>query len=54
MGSNVKVIDGPFEGLTGVVESIDMENEKVQIKASIFGRETPVELEFKQIAAMQI
>ena len=54
VGSNVKVIDGPFEGLTGVVESIDMENEKVQIKASIFGRETPVELEFKQIAAMQI
>ncbi|MBE6987698.1 MAG: transcription termination/antitermination protein NusG [Ruminococcaceae bacterium] len=54
VGSNVKVIDGPFEGLTGVVESIDMENEKVQIKASIFGRETPVELEFKQIAAMQV
>ena len=54
VGSSVKVIDGPFEGLTGVVESIDMENEKVQIKASIFGRETPVELEFKQIAAMQV
>lgn len=54
VGSNVKVIDGPFEGLTGVVEEIDMENQKVMLKVSMFGRETPVELNFNQIAAMQV
>ena len=54
VGSSVKVIEGPFEGLTGIVESIDMENRKAQLKVSMFGRETPVELGFDQIAAMQI
>ena len=54
VGSSVKVIEGPFEGLTGIVESIDMENRKAQLKVSMIGRETPVELGFDQIAAMPV
>lgn len=53
VGSTVKVIDGPFEGLTGSVEGIDLENQTVSLKVSMFGRETPVELGFHQVAAMQ-
>ena len=42
VGSSVKVIEGPFEGLTGIVESIEMENRKAQLKVFMFGSEKPV------------
>lgn len=49
VGDNVKVISGPLESFVGVVEEINMEKSKVRVLVSMFGRETPVELEFSQI-----
>lgn len=48
-GDSVRVIDGPFEGYFGVVEEISMGRGKVRIRMSMFGRETPTELEFDQV-----
>jgi len=49
-GEAVKIIDGPFTDFLGTVDSIDDEKGKVKVLVSIFGRETPVELDFLQIA----
>ena len=49
VGSTVKVTDGPLDGFLGTVEEIDMEKERVRVVVSMFGRETPVDLEFDQI-----
>lgn len=49
VGDKVKVIDGPFEGFPGEISEIDEERRKLQMMISIFGRNTPVELEFYQI-----
>jgi len=48
VGDSVKVNDGPFESQTGVVEEIDMEKGMMRVSVTIFGRSTPVELEFWQ------
>ena len=48
-GDNVKVINGPFEGFMGEVEEVNEEKMTIRAKISMFGRETPVELEFAQI-----
>lgn len=48
-GDNVKVINGPFESFMGVVEEVNMDKQTVKVKISMFGRDTPVELEFGQI-----
>jgi len=48
-GDSVKVADGPFESQTGVVEEIDEERGKLRVAVTIFGRSTPVELEFWQV-----
>jgi len=48
-GEAVKIVDGPFAEFLGSVESIDEERGKVKVLVSIFGRETPVELDFLQI-----
>ena len=45
----VQVMNGPFEGCTGTVKEINKEKHKVKVLISMFGRETPVELEFSQI-----
>lgn len=48
----VKIVDGPFADFLGSIESIDEEKGKVRVLVSIFGRETPVELDFLQIAKL--
>lgn len=49
VGDNIRVISGPLENFIGVVEEINFEKKKVRVSISMFGRETPVELEFIQI-----
>ncbi len=50
VGDNVKIIDGPLEGFMGVVEEIDIPKNNVRVMISMFGRETPAQLELDQIA----
>ena len=49
VGEIVRVNDGPFEDFTGVIEEVNYEKSKVRVSVSIFGRATPVELDFSQI-----
>jgi len=48
----VKIVDGPFAEFIGKIESVDKERGKVKVLVSIFGRETPVELDFLQVAKL--
>ena len=47
-GDTVRIVDGPLENFTGVVDELDLEKNKVRVTISMFGRETPVELELDQ------
>lgn len=52
VGENVKVISGPLENFVALIEEINIEKRKVKALVSMFGRETPVELDFNQIAKL--
>ena len=52
VGSTVKVVDGPLEGFLGTVDEIEFEKSRVRVIVSMFGRETPVDLDFDQIEAV--
>lgn len=49
VGDTVKVIDGPFDNYMGIIEEVNLEKQVLRVKISMFGRETPVELEFDQV-----
>ncbi len=52
VGDTVRIVDGPLESFVGVVEEIDTEKDMVKVKVSMFGRETPVELELDQVESV--
>ena len=52
VNDNVRIVDGPLEGFEGVVEELDTAKNYVKVKISMFGRETPVELELDQVESL--
>ena len=53
VGDHVRIVDGPLSTFTGVVEEIEPEKNRVSVMASMFGRETPVELELDQVETLE-
>ncbi|MEG2457666.1 MAG: transcription termination/antitermination protein NusG [Bacilli bacterium] len=49
-GDSITIIDGPFKGMFGKIQNIDLENQKLNVLIDLFGQETPVEVELTQIS----
>lgn len=52
VGDTIKVINGPFEGFTGLVEEVNPDRQILRVKVSMFGRDTPIELEYGQVSKL--
>lgn len=52
-GDNVRIVDGPLASFTGIVDMLDIEKNKVRVIVSMFGRETPAELELDQVEPIE-
>jgi transcriptional antiterminator NusG len=52
VGESVKVVSGPFEGFVGTIEEINIDQAKLRVLVNMFGRETPLELDFVQVRKM--
>ena len=52
VGQRVKIVEGPFESFVGEVESVDCEKKKLRLAVAIFGRSTPLELEWSQVSVV--
>lgn len=50
IGDKVSIVDGPFKGMIGKVDSIDLENNRLNVLIDLFGQETPVEVEVYQVS----
>ncbi|MGN1338478.1 MAG: transcription termination/antitermination protein NusG [Candidatus Coprovivens sp.] len=53
VGSKVTIVDGPFKGMTGTVDNVDIENNRLNVLIDLFGQETPVEVELFQVNKIQ-
>ena len=51
-GDKVSIIDGPFKGMEGVIDSVDLENKRLHVLIDLFGQETPVEVELFQVSKL--
>ncbi len=52
VGDKVNIVDGPFKGMMGVVDTLDLENNRLNVLIDLFGQETPVEVELYQVNKM--
>ena len=52
VGTKVSIVDGPFKGMEGVINSLDLENSRLTVLIDLFGQETPVEVELFQVTAL--
>ena len=53
VNDKVTIIDGPFKGMTGTVDNIDLDNNRLNVLIDLFGQETPVEVELFQVNKLQ-
>ena len=52
VGTKVSIVDGPFKGMEGIINSLDLENSRLTVLIDLFGQETPVEVELFQVTAI--
>ena len=52
VGTKVSIVDGPFKGMEGVIDNLDLENSRLTVLIDLFGQETPVEVELFQVTAL--
>ena len=51
-GDKVSIIDGPFKGMEGTIDTVDLENNHLNVLIDLFGQETPVEVELFQVSKL--